>query len=38
MTQSKTPFETIVGKGENADDQHFLPFLQCFQTYQRQKS
>ena len=23
--------ENIVGKGENADDQHFLLFPQCFQ-------
>ena len=23
--------ENIVGKGENADNQHFLPFPQCFQ-------
>ena len=23
--------ENIVGKGENAGYQHFLPFLQCFQ-------
>ena len=24
--------ENIVGKGENAGPQHFLLFLQCFQT------
>ena len=28
----KTDFEKIVGKGENAGDQHFPPaFPQCFQ-------
>ena len=26
----KKPFENIVGKGENAGNQHFLLFLQCF--------
>ena len=26
----KQPFENIVGKGENAGDQHFLLFSQCF--------
>ena len=31
-TLKKKPFENIVGKGENADDQHFLPFAQCFLT------
>ena len=37
MTQSrlltilgKKPFENIVGKGENAGNQHFHPFQQCF--------
>ena len=34
----KKPFENIVGKGENAGDQHFLLFSQCFLPYQRQKS
>ena len=34
----KKPFENIVGKGENAGDQHFLPFPQCFLPYHRQKS
>ena len=24
--------ENMVGKGENADNQHFLFFPQCFQT------
>ena len=31
-------FENIVGKGENAGDQHFLLFPQCLLQYQRQKS
>ena len=26
----KKAFENIVGKGENADNQHFLYFPQCF--------
>ena len=26
-------FKIIVGKGENAGNQHFLPFPQCFLTY-----
>ena len=26
----KKPFENIVGKGENAGNQHFLFFPQCF--------
>ena len=26
----KKPFKNIVGKGENAGDQHFLLFPQCF--------
>ena len=26
----KKPFENIVGKGENAGNQHFLLFPQCF--------
>ena len=25
--------ENIVGKGQNAGDQHFLLFLQCFQGF-----
>ena len=29
------PFEKIVGKGENAGNQHFLYFSQCFQPYKR---
>ena len=31
-------FENIVEKGENASDQHFLLFPECFPTYQGQKS
>ena len=34
----KRPFENIAGKGENAGNQRFLLFPQCFQHYQRQKS
>ena len=30
MTLRKQPFENIVGKGENAGNQHFLLFPQCF--------
>ena len=37
-TLSYKPFENIMGKGENAGNQHFLPFPQCFKSYQRQKS
>ena len=29
------PFENIVGKGENAGDQHFLLFQQCFLPVQK---
>ena len=29
-TLYKKPFEKIVGKGENAGNQHFLLFPQCF--------
>ena len=29
----KEGFENIVGKGENAGDQHFLLFPQCFLPY-----
>ena len=29
MTLNKNPLENIVGKGENAGDQHFLRFPQC---------
>ena len=31
-------FKNIVGKGENAGNQHFLLFPQCFLTHHRQKS
>ena len=31
----KKPFENIVRKGENAGNQHFLLFLQCFQPFPR---
>ena len=30
------PFENIVGKVENAGNQHFRLFPQCFLTYERQ--
>ena len=30
MTLYKKPFENIVGKGENAGNQHFLLFPPCF--------
>ena len=36
-TPRKKPFENIVGKGENAGNQHFLLFPQCFLPYQRQE-
>ena len=35
MPRGKKPFENIVGKGENAGNQHFLLFSQCFLTFQR---
>ena len=38
MTLRKKLFENIVGKGENAGDQHFLLFPQCFIPFQRQIS
>ena len=31
----KKPLENIVGKGENAGNQHFLLFPQCFLCFQR---
>ena len=34
-TLKKTPFENIVGKVENAGNQHFLLFPQCFLPFQR---
>ena len=30
MTLKKKSFENILGKGENAGNQHFLLFMQCF--------
>ena len=38
MTLNMNAFENIAGKGENADDQHFLLFPQCFLPYQLQKN
>ena len=32
----KKPFENIMGKGENAGNQHFLLFPQYFLPYQKQ--
>ena len=29
-------FEKIVGKGENAGNQHFLNFPQCFQLFSKE--
>ena len=37
-TLKQRAFENIVGKEENAGNQHFLLFPQCFQLYQRKKS
>ena len=37
-TMKKKTFENIVGKEENAGNQHFLLFPSCFLHYQRQKS
>ena len=34
MPTQKKPFENIAGKGENAGDQHFLLFKQCFLSSQ----
>ena len=34
-TLGKTPFENIVGKGENAGKQHFLLYPQCFLSFQK---
>ena len=36
-TLGEKPFEKIVGKGENAGNQHFLLFPQCFQPFQTPK-
>ena len=40
MVLKEKNFENIVGKGENADNLHFVLFLQCFmdQSNHRQKS
>ena len=38
MTLRKNPFEEIAGKGENAGDQHFLLFPQCFLPFQKPSS
>ena len=35
-TLRENPFENTVGNGENADNQHFLRFQQCFRSYKRQ--
>ena len=32
----KNPFENIMGKEENAGNQHFLLFPQCLLSYERQ--
>ena len=34
----KKAFEDIVGKGENAGNQHFLLFSKCFLSYERRVS
>ena len=38
MTLGKNPFKNIEGKGENAGNQHFLLFPQCFHAYHSQIS
>ena len=38
MTLKKDYFENTVGKAENAGNQHFLLFSQCFLLHQRDKS
>ena len=38
MTLTNRPYENIVGTGENAGNQHFLLFPQCFLTFQRLNS
>ena len=37
-TLGKTTLENIVGKGENAGNQHFLLFPQCFLPFPKQIS
>ena len=36
-TLRKKPFENIVGKGENAGNQHFLLLPQCFSILSRRE-
>ena len=38
MTLYKNPFENILGKGENAGNQHFLFFQQCFLAFPKEIS
>ena len=38
MTLYKKPFENIVGNGENAGNQHFLLFPECFLPFLKQIS
>ena len=38
MTLNKRPSENTVRKGENASDQHFLIFAQCFLPFSQQDS
>ena len=38
MTLKKKALENSVEKGENAGNQHFVLFPQCFLLYQREKS
>ena len=38
MTPIEKAFENIVGKGENAGNQHFLLFPQCFLSFTKQIS
>ena len=38
MTLKMKLFEKIVGKGENAGNQHFLLFPHCFQPFPKQTS
>ena len=38
MTLYKKPPENIVGNKENAGNQHFLLFQQCFQPFSKKKN
>ena len=38
MTLINKALENMVGKGENAGNHHFLPFLLCYLTYQKKNS